>query len=298
MSPCSDSTGHVASPRRVQELLHALQIQPRKQLGQHFLVDGNIRDHILGAAALTRRDTVLEIGPGLGVLTERMAPAVHRLVAVEKDPALATYLADVLAPYGAVKIVCADALACDLAAESGAPHGHWVVVSNLPYSAGTRILVELMLGRTLPDRMVLMLQRETAERVEAKPHSAHYGPIAILATLCYAVEHVRDVGPNCFLPKPDVVSRVIRMDVKSDAPEAAARTGVLAVVKRAFATRRKKLGTWLKSAAADAAALATLRDHCAAAGIDTDLRPENIPPSQWLALARAIAAGPDPLGPP
>jgi 16S rRNA (adenine1518-N6/adenine1519-N6)-dimethyltransferase len=256
----------------------------RRALGQHFLRDAGIARAIVDLAAPTARDLVVEIGPGEGALTSELARRAGKVVALEVDPTLAARLR---AHVPGVEIVEADAREWDYGTLTAPPDGRVLVVGNLPYSVGKPILGALVAARTAIDRMVLMLQREVAERVAAGPGSRVYGSLSVLTQIyCDAALALR-VPPGSFRPPPKVDSAVIRLDVLA-APrvplEDERRFHV--VVRAAFAQRRKTLANALAAGLGRPAA--AMKTATEAAGIDSSRRAETLTMLEFAALARQL----------
>jgi len=209
-----------------------------KRLGQNFLIDPNIIRKIVATADLSSDDTVLEIGPGRGILTDALSRAVRRVVAVEIDPELHGLLRDRQADQPNVELVCADALAYPL---EGLPN-KTIVVANLPYYISTPLLFRLLEHRRRFPRLVLMLQNEVADRLVAKAGSADYGVLSIMAQYAADITKVFRVSAECFRPRPEVGSAVVLLRTKQETllppHEESTFTGL---VKAAFAHRRKTL---------------------------------------------------------
>lgn len=267
-------------------------IRPRKSLGQHFLVDRSYLAAIIEAAEVMPDDLVLEIGPGLGVLTEALAARVGRVVAVELDPEMRRVLADVLAPCTNVDLVAADIL--DVApgdllegldpTEAGRPYK---VVANLPYNITSAVLRHLLEARHPPVRAVVMVQREVAERILAEP-----GDMSILAVAVqfYATaSSVTDVPAQAFYPRPKVQSRVLRLDVR---PEPAVPVGDPAAffrtVRAGFGQKRKQLKNSLAAGLDIGTAEAVVALE--AAGIDPTRRAQTLDLTEWARLTAALDA--------
>jgi len=278
-----------ARASNLRRLLAERSIAPSKRLGQNFLVDGNIVRILADAAAVTRDDAVLEIGPGAGALTGALLERAGRVVAVEKDARLCDWLRERFAAERGLTLVQADALDVDLAAL--AADGCRVMASNLPYSAGTRILMKIFGAAPRPERMVVTLQTEVAERLAAAPGSRAYGLVSVHAQRLYDIEFVRRIPGSCFYPAPDVESSAIRLALRRQPraePRSIARFNTL--VKGAFMRRRKQIQRalhdmgWMLPDAADS--FAWLR----AAGVDPAARSETLTVEQWGALADAADA--------
>ncbi len=262
---------------------------PNRTLGQNFLIDRNILESIIDAAGIRSGQRVLEIGPGLGVLTEALLDRGASVVAVEKDERLAARLADSLGSPNALRVVCADALALDL--ESFLKDGFDACVSNLPYSVGTRILLELALHRLAPPTFTVLVQTEVAERFAAAPGDEARGQAGVWLQLDYDVSIVRVVKASCFWPRPDVGSSVVRLDRHPCALCTDERFWFLELTRYAFMHRRKQFGAALRKAPTPIGCSdAELLGRFSAAGVDPSRRPEQLTHAQWLALARAFAA--------
>jgi 16S rRNA (adenine1518-N6/adenine1519-N6)-dimethyltransferase len=265
-----------------------------RALGQHFLRDGDVARRIVELAGPTLRDLVLEIGPGHGALTEALAPAGGRLIALEVDGDLAARLRQRLAGAGQVEILDADATVFDYGALPGLkpdPDGRVVVVGNLPYSVGTAILMALIEAGPGIDEMVLMLQKEVAERVAAPPGGKAYGSLSVLSQMACESRLAFVVPPDAFRPPPQVYSAVLHLRVRSAPPvpvsdPARFRT----VVRAAFAQRRKSLS----NALAAGLGLSTARARAAltAAGIDPMRRAETLTLAEFARLAEVVARAP------
>jgi 16S rRNA (adenine1518-N6/adenine1519-N6)-dimethyltransferase len=184
--------------------LEQLGLRPSRSLGQSFLVDQNIALLIVSAAGLTLNDTVLEIGPGLGALTELMVERAGRVVAVEKDARLCEFLHGRFGRRRKLQLVHADALAVDLAA-----FAPFKVVANLPYAVSTPLLMRLVESPARPRLMVLTVQREVGDRLAARPGTKDYGALTLFTQLYYEARRAHVVAPGCFWPAPEVESAVM-----------------------------------------------------------------------------------------
>lgn len=276
-------------PSEVQKVLLERRIFPSTALGQSFLIDAHIRDQIVAAAALKEGDRVLEIGPGLGVLTGALLETGASVVAVEKDAALCDWLQESLGDHPRFTLIRGDFLRQDIA---GLSRGAASVVSNLPYSAGSRMLMEFFALDDPPPQLVVTVQREVGERMAAPPGGKVRGLLGVWAQLWYRVQIVRMINPSCFMPRPQVFSAVMRLQrlgsgQQTTAPE---RKAFRALTKAAFAHRRKQLGTVLGVCAARGA-LPAPSAWLQALGLDPRLRAEALSIEQWLRLARAAAPG-------
>jgi len=252
-----------------------------KKFGQHFLTDPTILTAIVDALAPTKQDTVLEIGPGLGVLTRFLADRVARVHAIELDRSLEPHLAEALAGRENVGLIFADALAVDLAALDPPPAK---LVANLPYNVATPIVVESLDGLPSVGRWCVMVQREVADRFFAKPSTKAYGAVSVLLQLATERTGFHAVSWTVFRPRPNVDSALVAFRRTALPAEYAA---VKRLVEAAFAHRRKTLP--------NSVALAGLagREAAAAAlerlGHGPATRAEALEPAEFVALERALA---------
>ena len=250
---------NLTSPSQVKAWCIDHGFHPNKVLGQNFLVDRNALEAIVDAAALAPGTRVLEIGPGLGVLTEEMLRRGLAVTAIEKDPVLADRLAEALGNPPGLTVRAGDAL--DLI-KDGSCDGFPALVSNLPYQAGTRILLELVqrigVSRTggaalvaaqdAPETIVVLVQTEVAERLAAGPGSKTRGLAGVWVQLDYDVQLVRAVKASCFWPRPEIGSTVVRLTRhhRNDARTPDWRARFRQITKQAFEHRRKQLGAIFK----------------------------------------------------
>ena len=269
---------NLTSPSQVKDWCIKNGFHPNKVLGQNFLIDKNALDSILDAALppdgcdAGNSVSVLEVGPGLGVLTEGLLERGCKVSAVEKDPVLADRLKESLGNPENLTVMKGDALDY---IKDGACDGFPLMVSNLPYQAGTRILIELIdrIGRfEAPETIVVLVQTEVAERLAAKEGSKTRGLAGVRVQLDYDVQIVRKVAASCFWPRPEIGSTVVKLvrhhrndDVGEDV-----RRKFKWLTKRAFEHRRKQLGSTFKGL------------------IESTARAEQLTNEDWMALAEAI----------
>ena len=275
---------NLTSPSQVKAWCIDHGFHPNKVLGQNFLVDRNALEAIVDAAALPAGARVLEIGPGLGVLTEEMLRRGYAVTAIEKDPVLAERLAEALGNPPNLVVRAGDAL--DLI-KDGSCDGFPALVSNLPYQAGTRILLELVqrigVDRTggaalvaaqdAPETVVVLVQTEVAERLAAGPGSKTRGLAGVWAQLDYDVQLVRAVKAACFWPRPEVGSTVVRLTRhhRNDALSPNWRARFRQITKQAFEHRRKQLGAIFKGQ------------------VQSTARAEQLSNDDWLALVSGFS---------
>jgi 16S rRNA (adenine1518-N6/adenine1519-N6)-dimethyltransferase len=257
-------------------------IRPNRELGQNFLVDDNLLDVIGRAAELDETDVVLEVGGGLGVLSEYLAPRVAHLHVVEVDRGLREPLEEALEPFDNASLHLADAVELDLAELSPPPSK---VVANLPYGVAATVLLKSVAELPQASLWVAMVQREVGDRLAAGPGGKLYGVTSVLAQLSCEVRFLRRVPASVFRPEPNVESALIAMRRHGPAPDPA----VTALVHAGFAHRRKALAG---SLALVPGAGDDLRERTRAAlerlGHPADLRAERLPPPDWPRLADEI----------
>ena len=262
--------------------LRRFDIRPNRELGQNFLIDDNLLEVIGRAAELDPADIVLEVGGGLGVLSEYLAPRVAHLHVVEVDRSLEPALRDAVDPFANVSLHIADAVKLDLAALDPPPAK---VVANLPYGVAATVVlrcVEELAGLTL---LVAMVQREVGDRLAAMPGGKSYGATSVLAQLACEVKVVRRVPRTVFHPEPNVESALVAL--RRTGP--AAGTGLAALVHAAFAHRRKALGGSLALApGAPADIRAAARAALVELGHPADARAERLSPRDFRRLADAL----------
>jgi 16S rRNA (adenine1518-N6/adenine1519-N6)-dimethyltransferase len=267
-----------ASLRRLQRF----EVRPNRELGQNFLIDDNILGVIGRAAELDPDDVVLEVGGGLGVLSEYLAPRVDHLHVVEVDRSLEPPLVEALAPFANSTLHLADAVKLDLAAIDPVPDK---VVANLPYGVAATVLLKSIAELPGATLWVAMVQREVGERLAASPGGKSYGATSVLAQLACEVRFLRSVARTVFYPEPNVESALVLMRRRAPAPP----PELTALVHAAFAHRRK---TMAGSLALAPGAAPDLRQATRAAletiGRPPDARAEQLAPGEWPRLAGAI----------
>ncbi|MGJ4889587.1 16S rRNA (adenine(1518)-N(6)/adenine(1519)-N(6))-dimethyltransferase RsmA [Bradyrhizobium sp. HKCCYLRH3099] len=268
----------------LREVIRDHQLSARKALGQNFLLDLNLTARIARAAGPLEDATVVEIGPGPGGLTRALlALGARHVIAVEHDERAIPALRTIADRYpGRLEIVCTDARTFDVRPYLGSTKAK--IVANLPYNIATHLLIGWLSAEPWPpwyDMMVLMFQREVAERIVARENEEAYGRLGVLANWRCETKILFDISPSAFVPPPKVTSSVVRL-VPRPSPEPCDRRALEQVAAAAFGQRRKMLRQSLKSLPADPARLA------AAAGVDPTRRAETIPVSGFVAMAREL----------
>ena len=245
-------TKDIATPIRTQEIMAKHGLTFKKSLGQNFLIDPNILRKIVSQAGLTKDSAAIEIGPGIGALTEHLARDAGKVLAFEIDQRLLPVLADTLSPYDNVKVIHSDILKADVERaiqEELAGFDDIMVVANLPYYVTTPIILNLLLEK-LPIRgMVVMLQKEVAERITAKPGTKAYGSLSIAIQYYTEADYAMTVPKSVFMPQPNVDSAVIRM-IKRPEPivNVIDEDFFFSVTRGSFVQRRKTILNNLQSA--------------------------------------------------
>ena len=269
----------------LREVIRQHALSARKSLGQNFLLDLNLTARIARAAGPLEEATIIEIGPGPGGLTRALlAMGARRVIAVERDERALAPLEQISRRYpGRLEIICADAQHFDPRPLLGATRAK--IVANLPYNIATPLLIDWLTIEPWPpwyDVMVLMFQREVAERIVARENDEAYGRLGVLANWRAETKILFDISPAAFVPQPKVTSSVVRL-VPREAPEPCERRALEQVAAAAFGQRRKMLRQSLKSLGVDPVRLA------AAAQVDVTRRAETIAVSGFVAMARELA---------
>lgn len=276
----------ISEPGVTRHILKAFDLHASKRLGQNFLIHGGTVEAIVETADICPGDRVLEIGPGIGTLTQGLAEAGASVTAVELDKKLPAVLAETLSGYDRVRIVGGDILKTDIPALMG--EEPFKVVANLPYYITTPILLTLLERRLPITRIVTMVQREVAERMIALPGGRDYGALSVAVQYYTEPRLAIEVSPRCFLPPPAVESAVMDCVVRKTPPVAVEdEKHFFRVVRAAFGQRRKTIGNALKSLGLPRD---ILQGALSKAGIDPLRRGETLSLSEFAALAGALTA--------
>ena len=228
------------SPSYVREVLHTYGFNFSKSLGQNFLIDGNIVRNICDEGQITKDDDILEIGPGIGTLTEELSIRANKVVAVEIDKSLLPILEETLGAYDNIDIVHGDILKLNLPALISEKFEKNIkVVANLPYYITTPIITRLLEEEIEVDSILVMVQKEVAKRICASPGSKDYGSLSVFVQYYTEAEIVLQVPQNVFMPKPNVDSAVIHLKVRDEKLSLKDKDTFFKVVRAAFSTRRK-----------------------------------------------------------
>lgn len=240
----------LSNPKKTIEVIQKYQFDFQKKFGQNFLIDGRVLEKIMDAADIGAEDFVLEIGPGIGTMTQYLAERARQVMAVEIDRNLIPILSETLSAYDNVEILNADILKIDLRKiveekNQGQPIK---VVANLPYYITTPIIMELFESEIPVDNITVMVQKEVADRMQAQPGTKDYGALS-LAVRFYAEPYIAaNVPPNCFMPRPKVGSAVIRLTRHKNPPvEVKNKKLLFQLIRASFNQRRKTLQNGIKN---------------------------------------------------
>ena len=242
----------LGNPQNTIEILQKYHFNFQKKFGQNFLIDTHVLDKIISAAEITKEDFVLEIGPGIGTMTQYLACAARKVVAVEIDKALIPILEDTLSDYDNARVINNDVLKVDIAKLAEEENGGKPikVVANLPYYITTPIIMGLFENHVPIKSITVMVQKEVADRMQVGPGTKDYGALS-LAVQYYAKPYiVANVPPNCFMPRPKVGSAVIRLERYEEPPVKVKDEKLMfRIIRASFNQRRKTLANGLKNSA-------------------------------------------------
>lgn len=262
----------------VRDLLTARGLAPRRDLGQNFIADPNTVRRIARLADVGPGDCVVEVGAGLGSLTLALAERGAAITAVEVDPGLASALREVAVECPSVRVVEADAMTLDWSALLG-DAGKWVLVANLPYNVATPLVADLLDGVPAVHRMLVMVQREVAERLVARPRTRAYGAVSVKVAYWARARIVGDVPASVFVPRPNVESALVAITRRS--PTDVDAKALFALVRAAFGQRRKMLRRSLHD-------VVTV-EQFERAGVAPTARPEELALEDWVRLTDAVS---------
>ena len=281
----------LGDPKRTIEIIQKYGFAFQKRFGQNFLIDPHVLDKIIQAAGVTKEDMVLEIGPGIGTMTQRLAEAAGKVVAVEIDPKLIPVLKETLAGYENVRVINQDILKMDIQALVREENGGRPikVVANLPYYITTPILMGLFERHVPVDTITVMVQKEVADRMQAGPGAKDYGALSLAVQYHAAPYLVANVPPNCFIPRPRVGSAVIRLTRHPEPPVQVADEKLLsALIRASFNQRRKTLLNSLNNSPE----IPFTKEQIAAAidglGLSPSVRGEALTLEQFAALCASL----------
>ena len=264
------------------EILRRLHLLPKRYMGQNFLIDEGVRERIITEARVTGEDTILEVGPGLGVLTFPLAERAHKVIAIEKDRTLAGYLREEAGEGSNIEIIEGDALEISYREMAERVGRRLKVVSNLPYSIASPLLLKFLDEREAFCSLLVMVQREVGLRIAAEPGTGNYGFLTVMVRLLADASIVTIVPPRAFYPRPKVHSALVSIEVLEEP-----RVGVedmrafRELVSHAFGKRRKILKNALRSLLGDRA-----EEILTSAGIDPKRRGETLTLEEFYRIYR------------
>ncbi len=278
----------LANPQNTLAVLRKYGFTAQKKYGQNFLIDANVLEKIISGAQITKDDCVLEIGPGIGTMTQYLAEAAGRVIAVEIDRHLLPVLEDTLSSYDNVTVIHEDILKVDIDRLAEEYHGGrpLKVVANLPYYITTPVILKLLQGGAPIESVTVMVQKEVAQRMESGPGTKNYGALSLAVQYYAKPEILTIVSASCFLPRPNVDSAVIRLR-KCETPPVEVRDDkfLFALIRAAFNQRRKTL----VNALTNAADLKVSREEVCAAlsemGLSATVRGEALSLKEFAQLA-------------
>lgn len=272
---------------KTREIVNHFDFKFSKSLGQNFLIDQNILDKIIDGSDLNSESCAIEIGPGIGTLTQEMAKKCRKVIAVELDDSLIPILQETLGNYENVKVIHNDALKVDfkkLIEDEGLENVK--VVANLPYYVTTPIITKLFTDKPGLDSITIMIQKEVAERIVADPGTKEYGALSLLCQYYSEAEKLAKVSPGCFIPNPKVESAVIKMNIRKEpAVKVMDEKLFFRVIRDAFNMRRKTLWNALKQIGLDGERLSLAFE---AAEIDPKRRGETLSIQEFGRLSDEI----------
>lgn len=283
----------IATPTRTKEILTKYNLKAKKSLGQNFIIDTNILRNIVDAGDVDKDTTVIEIGPGIGALTEQIAKQAKEVFAFEIDDRLLPVLDDTLSPYDNITIFHQDILQVDFKQfeeEHLSDASRIVVIANLPYYITTPIIMGLLESELPVETMVLMMQKEVASRLEAKPSTKAYGSLSIALQYYTEVEVAFTVPRTVFMPQPNVESAIIRLDIRPE-PVVQVKNQALfmKLIRASFQQRRKTIWNNLRKSLEFKEQEEGLREAFVHSGIDPSRRGESLTIQEFAQLADAIS---------
>ncbi len=279
---------NLGNPQNTIELIKKYDFRFQKKYGQNFLIDTHVLDKIISAAGVTKEDMVLEIGPGIGTMTQYLAEAAREVVAVEIDDKLIPILEETLSEYDNVTIINEDILKLDIAKLADEKNGGKPikVVANLPYYITTPIIMGLFESKVPLDNITIMVQKEVADRMQVGPGTKDYGALSLAVQYYAKPEIVANVPPNCFIPRPTVGSAVIRLKRYSEPPVSVRdEKKMFSLIRASFNQRRKTLVNGLSNAPGLGLSKEKVTEALEKMGISTTIRGEALTLSQFAELS-------------
>ena len=278
-------------PQNTINILKKYDFHIQKKYGQNFLIDTHVLEKIVNAAGITNEDFVLEIGPGIGTMTQYLCENAKKVMAVEIDRKLIPILEDTLSVYDNVMVINEDILKLDIARVAQEYNGGKPikVVANLPYYITTPIIMELFESHVPLESVTVMVQKEVAERMQSEPGCKEYGALSLAVQYYAKAEVVANVPPNCFIPRPNVGSAVIRLTChKENLVEVADEKFMFRIIRASFNQRRKTL----QNSLGNDAALPVTKEEVAKAleqmGLSASIRGERLSLQEFAALSNLL----------
>ena len=279
---------YLSNPTETKAVLDMFGFSFAKKYGQNFLIDGNIVSNIVKNAGITKEDTVLEIGPGIGTMTQVLCEQAKNVIAVEIDKRLIDVLTFTLRDYDNVTVINSDILKCNIEelCKQYSSNGRLKVVANLPYYITTPIIMGLLESHVPLANITVMVQKEVAERMQAEPGTKEYGALS-LAVQYYAKTYLAaNVPPNCFMPRPNVGSAVIRLDCLNRVPiEVSDEKLMFRLIRASFNQRRKTLQNGLANSPELSFSKEEIKSALEAMELSPTIRGEKLSLAQFAALA-------------
>ena len=281
----------LGNPQNTIEVLQKYRFNFQKKFGQNFLIDTHVLDKIIDASGVTEDDFVLEIGPGIGTMTQYLCERAREVVAVEIDKNLIPILSDTLKNYSNVTVINEDILKldiCKLAEEKN--QGEPIkVVANLPYYITTPIIMGLFESHVPIDSITIMVQKEVAERMQEKPGSKEYGALSLAVQYYAKPEIVANVPPNCFMPRPNVGSAVIRLTRHEKPPVKVEDEKLMfRIIRASFNQRRKTLANGLNNSPEIQLPKEVIQESIVSLGVPENIRGEALSLEQFAELSNEI----------
>lgn len=278
----------LGNPQNTIEILKKYQFNFQKKFGQNFLIDPHVLEKIVSAADISKEDTVLEIGPGIGTMTQYLCEAAKNVIAVEIDSHLIPILNDTLSEYDNVTVIHSDVLKLNLS-ELLAPYKRVKVVANLPYYITTPIIMEL-LEKNLPlVSITVMVQKEVADRMQAAPGTKEYGALSMAVQYYTKPYLAANVPPNCFMPRPAVGSAVICLTRHEEPPVAVKDPKhMFLLIRASFNQRRKTLSNGIKNFGGLSYSREQVEQALKACGMDKNIRGEKLSLEEFAQLSDCL----------
>ena len=281
----------LGNPQNTIEVLQKYRFNFQKKFGQNFLIDTHVLDKIIDASGVTEDDFVLEIGPGIGTMTQYLCERAREVVAVEIDKKLIPILSDTLKNYSNVTVINEDILKLDICklAEEKNQGKPIKVVANLPYYITTPIIMGLFESHVPIDSITIMVQKEVAERMQEKPGSKEYGALSLAVQYYAKPEIVANVPPNCFMPRPNVGSAVIRLTRHEKPPvEVEDEKLMFRIIRASFNQRRKTLANGLNNSPEIHLPKEVIQESIVSLGVPENIRGEALSLEQFAELSNEI----------